>query len=332
MRVGVIGTNWGRMHIGAFRRAGAEVVALCGRDAAKTAQIAAEEGIVLATTDVAQLCAASQVVVVASPDNEHPAHVLAALKAGCDVLCEKPLARTADQATQLALEAAARPSQVCAVGFPYRQLPPFVALHQWATQSPRPSQLTVSVRNAFAAAPGREASGDFGGVSHLLDAALWLMGDRPAWVHASFQGLPPHSVSMVIGLAAGGQVTLSQTACVEPGIHGAWSLTADGREAAVAGGYLPKLGGWRVGPAQAFTAEGVVTLAGEVAPIEGALEPWAQAHVETARELLQAISRGGQGRLASFEDGAIVQRVLGAAATSAIVGKRVAIDALQSAK
>lgn len=93
-RVGVIGTGWGRMHVGAFRAAGAEVVALCGRDAAKTARIAAEEGIARATTDVAELVDAVEVVVVAGPDATHPAHVARALAAGRHVLCEKPLALT----------------------------------------------------------------------------------------------------------------------------------------------------------------------------------------------------------------------------------------------
>src|SRR5262245_38143661 len=63
MRIGIIGTNWGRMHIGAFRAAGAEVVALCGLDAGRARSVATEERIPLATTDVAELIAASEAVV-----------------------------------------------------------------------------------------------------------------------------------------------------------------------------------------------------------------------------------------------------------------------------
>lgn len=311
------------MHIGAFRAAGAEVVALCGRDRLKTVEVAGQERIALATTDVAKLCGASQIVVVASPDREHHAHVLTALKAGCDVLCEKPLSFTAEQALELSREAAARPDQVCAVGFPYRQLPAFSALRAWG----KPQQLVVTVRNSFAAAPGREASGDFGGVSHLLDAALWLLRDRPVWVHAAFVGEPPHSVSMVVGMSAGAQLTLSQTACVEPGIHGSWSLFGERREASVRGGYLPELGGWKLGPAIEYGATNRV-LSPELAPVRGSLEPWAQAHAETARELLGAIALGGRGRLASFDDGARVQVVLEAAAASARTGQRVEIAPL----
>ena len=86
VRIGVIGTKWGLMHVGAFRAAGAEVTALCGRSPDNTRDVAAREGIPLATTDVRELCAAVDAVVVASPDAQHPAHVEAALEAGRAVL------------------------------------------------------------------------------------------------------------------------------------------------------------------------------------------------------------------------------------------------------
>ena len=322
MRVGVIGTNWGRMHVGAFRGAGAEVVALCGQDRAKTAEVAAREGIPLATTDVAELCGACEVVVVASPDRAHHAHVLAALSAGRHVLCEKPLAFTAEEALALARAAAERPASVCGVGFPYRQLPPFVALRDWAQTWPRPTALTVTVRSAFAHPPGSEASGDWSGMSHLLDAAFWLMGEAPAWVEATRQQLPVQRVAIAVGLASGRQVTITQAASSEPGIHGIWVLFAERRVARVAGGYVPALGGWQLGPAQvSFPAsEGWSTLSPPLGPVEGRREPWAQAHVENARELLAIIGGGERVRLATFEEGARVQQAFAAATQSAAEG------------
>lgn len=317
MRVGVIGTNWGRMHVGAFRGAGAEVVALCGRDLGKTEEVARAQSIPLATCDVAQLCAACEVVVVASPDREHHAHVLEALTAGRHVLCEKPLAFTSAQADALARVAAEKPASVCGVGFPYRQLEPFIALHDWAQTYPRPSALTVKVRSRF---PATEESGDFNGMSHLLDAAFWLMNDRPIWVEATRS---TEAVSISAGLASGRQVTVTQASSEEPGIHGIWVLFAESRVARIAGGYEPALGGWRIGPALVSFpgSDAWTTLSPEVAPVAGTREPWAQAHVENARELLEIIAGAERKRLATFEDGAIVQRVLAAAATSA--GERV---------
>ncbi len=123
MRIGVIGTNWGLMHVGAFRAAGAEVAALCGQSPEHTREVAAREGIPLATTNVRELCDAVDAVVVASPDALHREHVEAALEAGRAVLCEKPFTRTEEEA--LALVARARSSRrPCAVNFPYRMLAP----------------------------------------------------------------------------------------------------------------------------------------------------------------------------------------------------------------
>ena len=55
VRIGVIGTKWGLMHVGAFRAAGAEVAALCGQNPDNTRAVAAREVIPLATTDVLEL-------------------------------------------------------------------------------------------------------------------------------------------------------------------------------------------------------------------------------------------------------------------------------------
>src|SRR5437660_11155618 len=115
------------MHVGGFRRAGAEVTALCGRSAEKTAAIASREGIALATTDLRALCAACEVVVVASPDKLHGPHVRAALDAGKHVLCEKPLAQSAAEADALAGPAAAT-GQATAVSCAYTMLQPFAAM------------------------------------------------------------------------------------------------------------------------------------------------------------------------------------------------------------
>ncbi|MFP2934111.1 Gfo/Idh/MocA family protein, partial [Pyxidicoccus sp. 3LG] len=131
VRIGVIGTKWGLMHVGAFRAAGAEVAALCGHGLDNTRAVAAREGIPLATTDVRELCAAVDAVVVASPDALHREHVETALDAGRAVYCEKPLCRTVEDARALTARASPRPG---AVNFPYRMLPPLRALKAWLAQ------------------------------------------------------------------------------------------------------------------------------------------------------------------------------------------------------
>ncbi|RCU50410.1 MULTISPECIES: Gfo/Idh/MocA family oxidoreductase [Corallincola] len=88
MKVGIIGTSWGRVHVGTFREAGHEIAAIMGVSPEGTARVASEEGIPVAATDVNQLdhC---DIIVVASPTATH----LGYLKHFSDrpVLCEKPL-------------------------------------------------------------------------------------------------------------------------------------------------------------------------------------------------------------------------------------------------
>ena len=126
LRVGVIGT-------GAFARAchlpgiashpQAEVVMLCGRDAARTRALAAEFGIGATTLDAAELCASDDVdaVTICTPNNMHRRHALLAVTHGKHVFCEKPLAFTVDEATAMAA-AASRYKVVHQVGFTFRHL------------------------------------------------------------------------------------------------------------------------------------------------------------------------------------------------------------------
>lgn len=333
MRVGILGTNWGLMHVGAFRAAGAEVVAICGRDAEKTRAIAAREGIPHSMTDPAELVEASGIVVVASPDARHREHAFLAIRAGRHALVEKPLTITAPDAAELERFVATRPvAQATAVSFPYRFLPPFVALRGWLASRSPARELHVSVRNGFATgdAGGEEgsivgASGDFGGVSHVVDAALWLLGAEPQWVQASLRGRPAQSVGLLVGVSTGALLTVSHRPAAEPGIEGLWAVRGDGWEAGIAGGYEPSLGGWRIGPARAFEAGTWSDIAPRCEPVAGAREPWAEAHVGIARAFLSAAAGGARGSLASIAEGARVQYVLDAAVRSELDGRRVTL-------
>jgi myo-inositol 2-dehydrogenase / D-chiro-inositol 1-dehydrogenase len=333
VRVGIIGSHWGRMHVGAFRDVGAEVVALCGRDPSKTREIATSEGIALATTDVAELCDAVEIVVVASPDRVHARHVSQALEAGRHVLCEKPFTHTAEEARTLVAQERGRAAQRCAVSFPYRMLPPLAALARWLRDRPPARHLAVTVSNGFSAAEGWGEdgplvgeSGDFGGVSHVLDAALWFLDGTPAWVQASLTGRPVHSAVLEVGLAGGPRVSLSHLAATEPGIHGTWSIRGDGWQVGFTGGYEPALGGWRLGPIGVFEGLAGRELAGLVTPIAGRCEPWAEAHRTTARAFLDLVrdGEGSRGSLARFQDGARIQEVLDAAVRSELECRRIA--------
>lgn len=318
MRVGIIGTNWGLMHVGGFRGAGAEIAALCGRDPIRTARVAERENIPLAVTDVEELCAAVDLVVVASPDSLHRAHVSAALAAGRPVLCEKPLAMTEEDAAEMA-DLGRRSGQLTAVNFPYRTLPPLTALSTWLAGR-QADWLTATVLNSFAAGP-LEGSGDLGGMSHLIDASRWLLGPAdPHWVQAS---LSPGRTALHIGLGEAVAV-ITQLAASRPGIHGTWTIGGRDWQATFAGGYHPDRAGWLLSEVRGYTAAaGALQIAPGVEPIAGQREPWAQAHVETSRHVLAALAGTPSPILATFDDGLSVQRILAAAIRGARDGRRV---------
>ena len=330
LRIGVIGTKWGLMHVGAFRAAGAEVSALCGQSLDSTREVAAREGIPLATTDVRELCAAVDAVVVASPDALHREHVEAALDAGRAVLCEKPLTRTEEEARALVVRAraAARP---CAVNFPYRMLPPLRALRAWLSEHPA-HHLVLTMRNSFvpreADEPGAWVgrSADWGGLSHLLDAVLWLTGTSPTWVQASLSGRPVHTAALHVGLSSGAVLVLTHAASPEPGLHGGWTLLGEGWEAGFSGGYVPARGGWCVSPVRCFESGAWRDLAPGLEPQPGVPEPWAAAHVETARRFLAMLGGTPDPELGTVEQGATVQRILAAAMASEAGGRRVSLE------
>ena len=86
---------------------GVNIVALCDSDGAKARTIAQRFGIPDYFTDVDDLFATDELdaVIIATPSHLHEPHVLSALRANVDVLCERPLALTARGAERLLLAA-----------------------------------------------------------------------------------------------------------------------------------------------------------------------------------------------------------------------------------
>jgi predicted dehydrogenase len=119
IRVGVIGFGqWGPNHVRNFsQHDGCEVVRVC--DASDARLQAAQKFLrgVATTKNAADITQAPDIdaVVVATPTSTHHALVKAALEAGKDVLCEKPLARTAAECRELA-ELAAKKGRILMVG------------------------------------------------------------------------------------------------------------------------------------------------------------------------------------------------------------------------
>jgi predicted dehydrogenase len=98
VRIGVVGVGaiTQLAHLPALSRLrGAEVVALCDNDGPKAAALAERFGVHDVFTDIEDLLELEMdAVIVATPNHLHEPHVLSALRAGVNVLCERPVALT----------------------------------------------------------------------------------------------------------------------------------------------------------------------------------------------------------------------------------------------
>ena len=102
--VAVIGTGFiGSVHIGALRRLGVRIEGVLGSSAKRGAARAADLGVARAYGSLEEMLddPAVQVVHVTSPNHAHYDHVMAILRAGRHVICEKPLAMTSAQSAEM---------------------------------------------------------------------------------------------------------------------------------------------------------------------------------------------------------------------------------------
>ncbi len=128
----VAGTSFGaRIHVPALRAAGFEVVALVGTDPERTARRAAKLGVPASCGSFEEaLALGPDAVSLATPPATHGPLTLAAVAAGCHVLCEKPFTLDVAEAADL-VAAAAEAGLVGLVGHEFRWSPA-QALVWWA--------------------------------------------------------------------------------------------------------------------------------------------------------------------------------------------------------
>lgn len=221
VRIGVVGTSWWTetVHLPALAsHSQAEVVAICGRNRKRTGQIARQHAITGVFTDYREMFSSGlpDAVVIATPDDLHPAMALDALASGLHVLCEKPLARTAADARQM-LDTAEASGRVHMMMFTWRWLGVFAYLHTLIEDGYlgrcRDAHFLMHADYADAAsyqwrydpARGSGIIGDFG--SHLIDLARWCIGDitqvsAHQATHVARQ-MPGHPAAESLGDSAG---------------------------------------------------------------------------------------------------------------------------------
>jgi myo-inositol 2-dehydrogenase/D-chiro-inositol 1-dehydrogenase len=184
VNVGVVGTgSMGSVHVELLRSQvpGATVAATAdpfapGADHADGRELVAD--------------AAVEAVVIASPPETHEALVLACLEAGKRVLCEKPLADTADACRRIA---AADTDGLLTVGFMRRRDPGYAELKRRLDAGEIGAPLAAHMVHRNASSPpwftAEHVLTD--SLVHEADVARWLLGEEIArvTVHAAGDGL-----------------------------------------------------------------------------------------------------------------------------------------------
>jgi myo-inositol 2-dehydrogenase/D-chiro-inositol 1-dehydrogenase len=184
LNVGVIGVGMiGREHIGrlANRLVGAKVVALSDVNARQAEETAAglQGGKVYPTPEALIAAPEVQAVVVTSPGPTHEAYVVAAIKAGKHVFCEKPLATTAEACLRIVEAEIASGRHLVQVGFQRRYDKGYRALKKAVDDGVIGAPLIIHCAHRNPSVPEAYVS-DMAIVDtfiHEIDVLRWLIND-----------------------------------------------------------------------------------------------------------------------------------------------------------
>ncbi len=196
LRVGVIGLGMGQGHLRGFAgHPQVELAAIADVDEQRLAKIGDEFKIAKRYPVAEEMLAAEKldIVSVCTPNAFHKPLTIAALEAGCHVLCEKPMAMNAAEGREM-LAAARRTGKRLMINFSFR-----FTEQSWALKQQVDSGILGEVYFARTVWHRRRGMPGFGGWFgqkalagggplidlgvHRLDLALWLMGyPKPVWV------------------------------------------------------------------------------------------------------------------------------------------------------
>ena len=188
----VVGTSFGCLtHVRALRAAGFDVVALVGRDAARTKDRAVRFGVPTALTSLDDALALPDVdaVTIATPPHTHAEIARAVVAADKHVLCEKPFARnTAEARTMLEAAEAAGVVHLLGTEFRFDSAQALIArlVNDGAIGAPRLATFLLHI--PLLAAPGsevpdwwsqRDAGGGWLGAqaAHVIDQVRVTLGE-----------------------------------------------------------------------------------------------------------------------------------------------------------
>lgn len=198
MRVGIVGHGcWVQQHVfPGLIAAGAEVVAIVGRDAGRSAVVARTLGVGLSFASTRDMIdkAHLDAIVIAGPPQTHAEHLLVAFQAGLPALCEKPVGLNSNETAALLLAQGENP---VLVGLTLRWHPAITRARHLILHGAIGEVRHVDVLYASPAGAAPDAEWDWhydrdgepGGVlsdlgPHAIDLVRWLASDIDA-VHAT---------------------------------------------------------------------------------------------------------------------------------------------------
>jgi myo-inositol 2-dehydrogenase / D-chiro-inositol 1-dehydrogenase len=188
-RIGIIGAGaMGSCHarLLAAEVAGAQVVAVADVDLERARALAGEVRVRGAYRDGRELIASPEVeaVIVASSPVTHEELVLACLDAGKPVLCEKPLASSADAAHRIVEAQEATGGRLVTVGFMRRYDAGYVELRRRLAAGEVGDPLVIHCIHRNADIPDwfDQAAAITDSVVHEVDVTRWLLGEEIAAV------------------------------------------------------------------------------------------------------------------------------------------------------
>jgi predicted dehydrogenase len=210
---------------------GASLVALCDNDGAKARALAERFEVPNVFTDLEELLDSelADAVVIATPNHLHEPHALSALKAGVDVLCERPLALTARGAERV-LAASQKSGRKVVVGNNHRFRSDVQALQRFIANGELGQILAVRTGTYSPQPPEgwRKRRAEAGGgafVEHGLtavDLAMWLANypepERVAAFMTRGRGANAVDDTMLVGL---------ELADLSIGVDVSWAYVGD---------------------------------------------------------------------------------------------------------
>jgi predicted dehydrogenase len=253
LRVGMVGHAFmGAAHSYGWRNAARvfdlgvepEMAVIAGSDANRAAEAATRLGWADAVGDWRELIERPDIDIVdiCAPGDLHRPIAIAALEAGKHVLCEKPLANTAEEAEEMAQVAATAATRgvFAMCGFTYRRQPAVALAHRaiaegrigqirhirvqylqdWLSDPEAPYTWRLDAQRS-----GSGALGDLG--AHAIDLAQWLTASRVTSLSARTQRFVP--TRSLAGGAGRGEVTVDDAAYAlaefDSGLIGTFEVT-----------------------------------------------------------------------------------------------------------